>query len=199
MDVWGGRPRPPILTQPLISIDNFKGGRGRPPHTCTSRSSHSQRTIQPYLENGSFLQLQPVVAEYRSHHGHSSSCCRTHSTGIRIVMRAALSFALDFAFVANGQAVLSGDRSDRRHQRRPSALRFDFVKAEQQARMKSTSHGANMPLDPGAMENHGFVGPHHVFFQLRFEALARPDLVDIQPFIEADQERGPVSDGVWRS
>ena len=113
-------------------------------------------------------------------------------------MHAGLPFPFDFALVAYGKAVLAGNGSDGRYQRCPSALRFNFVKAEQQARMKPTTHSTYMSPDPCAVENLGFIGSHHVFFQLCLEAFPRLDSADIKLVLEADQERSSVGDGVVR-
>jgi hypothetical protein len=159
-----------------------------------------QGTIQPNFENDAFLQLQPVVAEYGAHYARRSSGLRTYSLGIRVVMpAAALPCPFDCAFVAYRQAVLSRNGGDSRHQRRPSSWSFDFVKAEQQAGMKPVAHGAYMPPDPAAVENHGFIGSHHIFFQFGLEALPWLDSADIEVVLQADEKRSSVGDGVARN
>jgi hypothetical protein len=78
-------------------------------------------------------------------------------------------------------------------------LSFNFVKAKQQVGMKAIAHGADMPPDPAAVQNHGFIWTYHVFFQFGFEALSRLDAADIELVLEADQKSGSVGDGVGRS
>src|SRR5579862_737572 len=115
------------------------------------------------------------------------------------MLPAAFAFPFDCAFVSDGQTVLAGDGTDGRHQRGPSMFRFDSVKAEQQAGMKTTSYRAYVSPDSAAVKNHGLVGPDHVLFQFRLKTFSRLDPADIELFLEADQECRAVGDGVVRS
>jgi hypothetical protein len=76
---------------------------------------------------------------------------------------------------------------------------FDFVEAEQQARVQAVLHGTDVTLDLLAAENHVAVGGNEIFVQLNFEVLARMQFGGVELVLKPDEEGRAFRDSVRRS
>lgn len=144
---------------------------------------------------GSSCRLTLVVVVNAS--GSTFTCSHDDSLG-NLFFRHTL--AADFAFFADLlEAVFTGHTSNGGDQRNPSVLGFDFVKAEQQARMQAGFHSADVTLDLLALVDHQAGGREQRFGQTSVETIPGLDGFSVKTIRELDESNGALRDDVgWR-
>jgi hypothetical protein len=106
--------------------------------------------------------------------------------------------AADFAFFADLlQSVFTGHSCNGGDQGNPSVLSFDFVKAEQQARVHARFYSTDVTFDPLTLVNHQAAGwGEQRLGETTVETISGLDALGVETIGELDENDGPLRDDV---
>src|SRR5215469_11235219 len=182
---------------------------------------HHQVPVEPYLQLGSFVQLEigasEDVAAACTQAGSSgcadrrafASACRGPSCGANSCADGSVgddallirSFAGEFTLLPGGlDRGISGDSHHCRYQRDPSLTSFQLIHSQHHAGAGVTVfEGGDVAFDDPSSGHDQAAGCHQVFAKLGLEVLALLEIVRIERVFQLDDEPLALRDGIRRS